>query len=119
MALEPAEGEDLGLLEEGVEDREEPTATFAPSTETVKLWPVERAAELVGDVVAIDGARAAEDGIAAADGAAGAPPCPTGASTVAPSMIIDTMRASHTALLRGDMGRRCTPLYHLKAWNWF
>ena len=94
---------------------EAPTAMSWPPTVTEK--------ELV--VVAVDGEFPDGETVTAGveldapEDAAGAIAVPMGASAAAPSMMIDTTMASHTAPLRGDMGGPFTHPSHLNLWPAF
>lgn len=99
-----SELEELAAGEEGVEEEAGPTETLDPSTEIVKVWPVELAAELAGEIVTVEEAGGVEGALAPPDEDAGATTAPRGTSAAEPSMTIVTTTASQTALLWAGTG---------------
>jgi hypothetical protein len=98
IAERRGEREGLAPVEEEAKEGAEPTTTLEPEIEIVDVWVAVAAGEAVT-------AGAAEEALAPPDDAAGATTAPMGPSAAAPSMMIDTAMASHTALLRGVIGQ--------------
>lgn len=103
----------LTAAEEEAKEEEGPMATLEPEIDIV--WTAELTGETptAEEAVAVEGALAPPD-----DDAAGATTAPMGPSAAAPSMMIDTAIASHTALLRGVIGQVIvTPTHDLNLWD--